>query len=294
MSDIDKRPKPKEIIGTAMMQEDESIVLNLEARDQKTDTHGKGQLIYKPGDANYREILRHLKNLKPGDSRMVRSFDMDGNNKDASDETDKITDKTTDKILDKTLDVIQPPSQDFQDRVQQTYKAMSPEVQKIVDGHSKIESVTKVTDALPELKNQKPRGWPPGSTWDSVDGAYSPSRKAIVVAEEVRDTNQNWVKSRRMEPVLRHEVGHAVDDALGGFSKTQPFKDAYDADVPGINKADQATLEYFLQPGDAGRSEAFAESVANKNGGSTGGTTFEKSFAKTIDTADKAIKDYKP
>ncbi|MBN9395602.1 MAG: hypothetical protein J0H83_10190 [Candidatus Melainabacteria bacterium] len=292
MSDLDKSSKTKDIIGRAMMQEDESIVLDLEAHDKRTDIQGKGQLIYKPGDANYREILRHLKNIKPGNWQMVQSFDMDG-----SPQSDKTEDNQKDAKpdeSDKIADAIVPASQDFQDKVQQTYRTMSPEVQKIIDGHSKIEPVNKVTDALPELKNQKPRGWPPGSTWDSVDGAYSPSRKAIVVAEEVKDTNQNWVKSRRMEPVLRHEVGHAVDDALGGFSKSQTFKDAYDADVPGISKADQISLEYFLQPGDAGRSEAFAESVANKNGGATGGTTFEKSFAKTIDSADQAIKSYKP
>ena len=162
MSDLDKSSKTKDIIGRAMMQEDESIVLDLEAHDKRTDIQGKGQLIYKPGDANYREILRHLKNIKPGNWQMVQSFDMDG-----SPQSDKTEDNQKDAKpdeSDKIADAIVPASQDFQDKVQQTYRTMSPEVQKIIDGHSKIEPVNKVTDALPELKNQKPRGWPPGST----------------------------------------------------------------------------------------------------------------------------------
>src|SRR5580698_1821797 len=39
-----------------------------------------------------------------------------------------------------------------------------------------------VTDYLTELKGVKPRGWPPGATWDNVPGLQQPGKKEVVIA----------------------------------------------------------------------------------------------------------------
>jgi len=142
---------------------------------------------------------------------------------------------------------------------------------------------------LPELKGQKPRGWPPGLTWDAVDGAYSPSRNLVVVAEETRDSNNNWNKSNRTEDVTRHEVGHATDYAMGKFSNSAAFTQAYEADTQVMPAALTGTLKYFLQSGDGGKEEACAEGIAAREGGSTSGKVFESGFAKSIAAINDAL-----
>jgi hypothetical protein len=119
---------------------------------------------------------------------------------------------------------------------------------------------------MPELKGQKPRGWPPGSSWEDVDGAYDVDGKRAIVAE--RQNAGNKPQNRNVEGLTRHEVGHAAD-AVGKFSDSRVFQDAYNKDTPGIPAPAQNTLEYFLQSGDAGREETWAEGFAVENGGAS-------------------------
>lgn len=111
-----------------------------------------------------------------------------------------------------------------------------------------------VTDAVPHLEGVHPRGWPPGKTWDDVDGAYMPGANEVVVA-----TNSRWFgRGRRLtrgddEFVLYHEVGHALDASAARASRSDDFVRAYEADKGKLSA-------YERQPGAAGQSEAFAES----------------------------------
>ncbi len=215
--------------------------------------------------------------------------------------TDKTTEKTTDTKSDATTpgaqpgdiatpEIIVPPSVQFVTKVNDTYAKMSPEVRDILSHEGAVVTPTRrITDALPELKGQKPRGWPPGLTWDAVDGAYSPSRNLVVVAEETRDTNNKWNKSNRTEDVTRHEVGHATDYAMGKFSNSAAFTQAYEADTPVMPAALTGTLKYFLQSGDGGKEEACAEGIAAREGGSTSGKVFESGFAKSIAAINDAL-----
>ncbi len=215
--------------------------------------------------------------------------------------TDKSADKTTDTKSDATTpgaqptdiatpEIIVPPSVQFVTKVNDTYAKMSPEVRDILSHEGAVVTPTRrITDALPELKGQKPRGWPPGLTWDAVDGAYSPSRNIVVVAEETRDTNNKWNKSNRTEDVTRHEVGHATDYAMGKFSNTAAFTQAYEADTQVMPTALTGTLKYFLQSGDGGKEEACAEGIAAREGGSTSGKVFESGFAKSIAAINDAL-----
>jgi len=130
---------------------------------------------------------------------------------------------------------------------------------------------TSVTDYMTELKGVRPRGWPPGSTWDQVPGLYSPSKNEVVIATESRLGGRIVSTRHGSENMVFHELGHSLDatHALGSSinSKNAAFRAAYNADVPRLQVQNQT---YLLQEGDAGPNEAFAETFARYyNGDST-------------------------
>ena len=57
-------------IGSATMQADGTIVLQLRATDG-TGMRGDARLTYPPGHAEYQKILAHLGGLKPGEDKPV-------------------------------------------------------------------------------------------------------------------------------------------------------------------------------------------------------------------------------
>jgi len=119
-----------------------------------------------------------------------------------------------------------------------------------------------VTDHLANLRGQTPRGWPPGTTWDSVPALYDPASMSVVMA------THGGARAERELPepghghgsanALFHEFGHALDGtkALGLDSKSPQFRAAYTNDLPALRSQNQT---YLLQPGDAGPEEAYAE-----------------------------------
>lgn len=300
----DSKPENTEPpIGTALMLPDESIVLKLKAHG--TGVEGEGVLTYRPGEKNYQNILRHLSGLSRGQTKLVMPFNESSTTGGQPDAGDKnVIPKGGEDLPDIPIpeakpeaapDVVTPPSKNFTDKVNDTYNGMSKEVRDLIDSSgAKLVPTRKITDAMPELKGQKPRGWPPGSTWDAVDGAYSPSKKLIIVAEEVEDQNGQWRKSNRTTDVTRHEVGHAVDAALNYYSAHPDFGKVYQSDKAAVPTIDQKTLEYFLQPGTIGAEETFAEGIADLEGGATGGATFSRNFKATIDHIKQRLKASQP
>ena len=288
-------------IGTATMLKDETIVLNLKAKNK--DVVGEGELIFHPNDKDYNTVRRHLQGMSPGEIKLVSPFadpnDKTGPEKKAEPDKTEAPDKTqpedrtkpTDKTLPVVPDVIVPPSAQFVKKVEDTYNKMSPEVREIVarDG-AQLVPTRRITDALPELKGQKPRGWPPGSSWDAVDGAYSPTKKMIVVAEDKQAKPGIWVNGNRTEDIVRHETGHAVNAAMDYLSDDADFTQAYEDDKKKIPAADQKPLTYFLQPAGIGADETCAEGIASMEGGATGGTTFDKNFAGTMAVIKARVK----
>lgn len=61
-----------EYIGTAQLQEDGALVLDLRA--ETGDTVGHGRVIYNPGDEHYQAVLDHIGDIKPGESKPVRPW----------------------------------------------------------------------------------------------------------------------------------------------------------------------------------------------------------------------------
>ena len=63
------QPAMPSSIGVASMAEDRVITLRLRAEDH--GMVGEGSLTYRPGDAQYEDVIRHLGGLKPGESKPV-------------------------------------------------------------------------------------------------------------------------------------------------------------------------------------------------------------------------------
>ncbi|MBU6453708.1 MAG: hypothetical protein KGS72_18150 [Cyanobacteria bacterium REEB67] len=297
-------------IGTAEMLSDETIKLHLEAESTDRKTHGDGELIIHPYEHDYPAIRRHIGDINPGEIKFVSPW-LDNAGRITNDTPVKndllpqltgpdTTSGAQSKGADSgsnpastgaATDVIVPPSPAFDATVNKTFNAMSAETLEIIrQSGAKVKAVHHLTDAMPELKGQAPRGWPAGATWDAVDGCYSGGKKEIIVAEERQSLgNSKWVPSGRTEQVLRHETGHAVDATIKTLSEHDDFKQAYNQDVQAMQAKDKAQLDYFLQPGTAGREETVAESVADREGGATGGLTFHNDFANSLKVVNDTI-----
>lgn len=123
-----------------------------------------------------------------------------------------------------------------------------------------------VTDYLTDLKGVRPRGWPPGSTWDTVPGLNSSDKNEVVIAIRGRDTPAGphvpkTGDGHGASNLVLHEGMHGVDlnarqPGDKALSETSEFTKARDADGAVQNNG------YLAQPGAAGRQETFAEVAA--------------------------------
>ena len=116
-----------------------------------------------------------------------------------------------------------------------------------------------VTDYLTHLRGVRPRGWPPGATWDTVPGLANGNEVVIAVRDGRVPASGN---GHGAYSLVIHETFHAVDNAGRSLSSSQAFKDARQADLA-------ALPPYLQQAGDAGLQETFAESAARYFGGDT-------------------------
>jgi hypothetical protein len=110
-----------------------------------------------------------------------------------------------------------------------------------------------VADAMASLRGQRPRGWPPGSTFEDVEGVRTGTGRRVIIGVS-RDPVGH--PTTRSPTVVLHEVGHALDElATDGGSRSREFADARARDL--------ATLPaYERQPGAAGLEETYAQSYA--------------------------------
>lgn len=111
-----------------------------------------------------------------------------------------------------------------------------------------------IRDLDANLALQCPRGWEPSKTWNDADGIYQSSSKTAAISEFT-----SAGKSPRSASILWHELGHAIDHALGWYSHSDALKQAYDEDVNRLDDDLRKKHAYFLQDGVAGREEVFAE-----------------------------------
>jgi hypothetical protein len=118
-----------------------------------------------------------------------------------------------------------------------------------------------VTDHRPDLKGKQPRGWEPGSTFEQVQGLYSPDRNECVISTGAGFGGRRMVAFNGSVDLVAHEAAHAYDRNINGmFGRPPEFTEARNKDLHKIG-------DYELQPGDAGPSETWAESFARHQRG---------------------------
>lgn len=188
-------------------------------------------------------------------------------------------------------------SDEFKKETKAIYEKLPEGVRKLLEskgGQLAITPYLTHKDGWPTLKGERPRGWPPGTTWDMADGGQSEGK--VVVAEYRLGADGKWTKNDRTAFVVLHESGHALDRAMGKggviFTESDEFKVAYERDLTGISKEDKALLGYFLQK-EGGRSETFAEMFAIMHGSKDRKELMERAFPEVKKLMEKKLKELK-
>ncbi len=137
----------------------------------------------------------------------------------------------------------------------------------------KVVVAPTVLDALPQLTGVAPRGYNDGASWHATNGAFDRNSKKIVVGEKCNAAAYGGqLVEGPLDETAQHECGHAYDAFMGSqlaaqltgdpnpdFSHTKNFSDAYDKDVAAVPADLKQKLAYYLQPGNAGKEELFAQ-----------------------------------
>jgi hypothetical protein len=120
-----------------------------------------------------------------------------------------------------------------------------------------------VTDFRTDLKGKAPRGWPPGSSWDTVPGLnfMEGNGNSTVIAIIGHAAGKPHVpvtgEGHGSVNLILHESGHAFDNVGNSIFRSK------DATFTAARQADVATLsQYESQAPPAGPQECFAESAA--------------------------------
>jgi hypothetical protein len=176
-------------------------------------------------------------------------------------------------------------------------KTIPPHVwQVVLDAGWRVSLAENVVDAAPALRGISPRGWPAGLMWDNTDAVHLPTAKLLIIAEKRRNKKGQIVRCTRVGGVLRHEVGHAYDVVSGQpekFQSAKPaFLDAYYADSAEMNSQRRTELNYYVQQGQAGHQETFAEAFGIVFGGGSDAAhhqAFVAAFPRTIDSVRRTV-----
>jgi hypothetical protein len=117
-----------------------------------------------------------------------------------------------------------------------------------------------VTDYRTDLKGVRPRGWPPGSTWDKVPGSNMRDKNEVVIAVTGHGTAAGPHVPKTGEGhgsvnLAAHEATHSIDRGSPSPSESEDFKKARDADMAKLP-------DYEKQAGEGGPRETYAESAA--------------------------------
>lgn len=153
-----------------------------------------------------------------------------------------------------------------------------------------------LVDIKPSLSGLHPRGYPPGYTWENVDGILLRKERVIAVGQTCIDFesgDQFHFDANRSSSVLRHEFGHAAD-LIFKFSSNPRFVEAYTSDLARIDvnnftTSQQLLLRYMMQEGMAGRQEVFAEAFASIYGGGTSSLDVSSIFSRAVPVARDMI-----
>jgi len=131
-----------------------------------------------------------------------------------------------------------------------------------------------------------------GATYATVGGMFH--RKRVLVFKTHKDavTGETVTTSRPVN-ALRHETGHAYDEALGTASQKTAFMAAYEADVASMTANHPGVLgryAYYLQESPAGPEEVFAELFGQLHGGGSEYVNLMRWFPSCTDVLKGLLK----
>lgn len=133
----------------------------------------------------------------------------------------------------------------------------------VVDGGYRIIIARRLGDVYPEHADKPAPGYPDGQTYRSAGGWCFYDRREAAVFEQ-RLERGLYVATSSLAGTARHEIGHAYD-AIIHASASGVFRLAYIED-----SCSGESRPYFLQHGDRGYEETFAELFACRVGGGSG------------------------
>lgn len=139
--------------------------------------------------------------------------------------------------------------------------------QTLSDHDVVVRTGSLMSDIDPALKKVHPRGWPRGFTQDAVEGCYRPNYRNVYVSENTKRYGK-IEPNQRVGATVNHEVGHAYYHAKD-IAKDAELIKRYMTDRRVLSPNMKKQFSYFLQSGEIGRNEAFAECFAIMAGEST-------------------------
>lgn len=137
----------------------------------------------------------------------------------------------------------------------------------LCDNRAKISILPSVVERDFRMQNTVPRGWEEGTSWQN-SAAFCRGTEVVVSSYRIDRQTGEPKETTDEVGVIRHEVGHALDHCLD-ISDSEEFKHAYRLEAARVPEEMRKRLDYYLQSGDGGPSETFAELFNDKFGGYT-------------------------
>ncbi len=122
----------------------------------------------------------------------------------------------------------------------------------------KVQIVPSLIDADPGLRGGRPSGYTHGGGWDNCPGRFDSARRTIFIGERNGWRNQPMALNQGAEGITVHEFGHAFDDQAN-CSRSADFKKAFAEDTKSLTNELRTIYQVYLQEGEAGPAEMFAE-----------------------------------
>lgn len=142
-----------------------------------------------------------------------------------------------------------------------------PVLKALADNRAKISILPSIVERDFRMQNTVPRGWEEGTSWQNST-AFCQGTEVVISEYRIDQSTGEPVETTDEVGVIRHEVGHALDHCLD-ISDSEEFKHAYRLEAARVPQEMRRKLDYYLQSGDGGPSETFAELFNDKFGGYT-------------------------
>ncbi len=157
---------------------------------------------------------------------------------------------------------------------------------------SKICLAPFVTDADPGLAGTHLMGFDDDATFENVTGVFTKGK--WVEVSEYKFWREKVLPNPDCKHAVWHEVGHATDRYLGYPSHSFEFVEAYENDRKEMPAAKREALAYYMQEGDRGIKEVFAEMFAYKCSESHSKTRTERAqaFPRCYALVERIYKPY--